>query len=363
MTRVILEGLVKRYGRVAAVDGVSLDIKPGELVYVLGPSGAGKSTLARLIAGLKRPDDGEIYFEERVVHTLPPAQRRVGMVVEDDALWPRLTIAGNVEEALRLQGVPRKERRDRVAEALNAVAIDSLAGKRPGDLSAAQQQRAALARALAIRPEVLILDEPLGRLDIRASEELRDEIRRLQSESEITTIVLSRQPREALALADRLAVMDLGRIVQFGLPQDVYNRPADTFVARFLGPTNLLQGHVDATDVVGALVIRTPFGRLIGQSVGGALARGTPVMLSIRPESLWLGPAVPPDSNRFPATVERLTFLGALQQVHLRGPGDWPVLALALQTQTQGLREGQSLTVSVAPENVVVLSGKYAVPK
>jgi ABC-type Fe3+/spermidine/putrescine transport system ATPase subunit len=363
MTRVIVEGLVKRYGRVAAVDGVSLDLRPGELVYVLGPSGAGKSALARLVAGLERPDDGEIYFDDRVVHTVPPQERRVGMVFQDDALWPRLTVAENVAYGLRLQGVPRGERHDRVAEALGAVTIDSLADRWPEQLTPLQRQRAALARALAIRPALLILDEPLARLDPRGRDELRDEIRRLQAEAELTTLVLTREPREALALADRLAVMDLGRILQFAAPQEVYNHPADTFVARFLGPTNLLQGQVDATDSLGGLVVRTPFGRLIGESAAGPLEHGTPVTLSIRPASLELGPHIPPDANRFAATVERLIFLGEVLEVHLRGPSDWPVVALVLQTHSQGLREGQSLTVSVHPEHVVVLPGKYAVAK
>jgi ABC-type Fe3+/spermidine/putrescine transport system ATPase subunit len=363
MIRVILEGLVKRYGRVAAVESASLELRPGERVCVLGPSGAGKTTLARLVAGLERLDDGEIYFDERVVHPLPPHERRVGMVFQDDALWPRWTVAENVAYGLQLQGVPRGERRVRVAEALSAVTIDSLAEKRPSELSPLQRQRAALARALATRPELLVLDEPLGRLDPRSRDELREEIRRLQAEAELTTLVMTREPREALALADRLAVMDLGRIVQFGLPSDVYNRPHGTFAARFLGPVNLLQGHVETTDALGDLVIRTPFGRLIGQSAAGALAPGTPVTLSIRPEALALGPNVPPDSNRFAATIERLVFLGGVREVHLRGPGDWPVVALALQTHSQTLREGQSLTVSVAPEHVVVLPGKYALPK
>jgi ABC-type Fe3+/spermidine/putrescine transport system ATPase subunit len=363
MIRVTLEGLVKRYDQVAVVEGASLEIHPGELAYVVGPSGAGKTTLARLVAGLEPLDGGEIDFDGRIIHTLPPQERKVGFVFQEDALWPRLTVAENVGYGLKVQGLPRSKRRDRVAEVLNLVRIDSLAEKHPDQLTGLQRQRVALARALAGGPELLILDEPIGRLDPRARDELRDEIRRVHNEIEVTTLALTHDAREALAIADRLAVMDLGRIVQAGTPHEIYNRPADAFIARFLGPTNLLQGQVERTDARGELVVRTPFGRLIGQTTAGTLAQGTPVTIAIRPEVLTLGPNVPIGSNRFMATVERLVFLGEVRQVHLRGPGDWSVLALALQSQSHHLREGQSLTISVPPEHVVVLLGKYAVPR
>lgn len=361
MIRVTLDGLVKRYDRVAVVDGASLEIRPGELTFLLGPSGAGKTTLARLAAGLERPDQGEVFFDDRVVNPLPPHERRVGFVFQDDALWPRLTVAENVGYALKLQHLARAERRERVAETLGALRIDSLADRYPDALSGLQRQRVALARALAPRPVFLILDEPLGPLEARVRDEFRDEFRRLHAETEVTTLVITNQARDALALADRLAVMDLGKIVQVGAPHEVYNRPADAFVARLLGPTNLLQGQVESSDPRGEVVVRTPFGRMVGHASLGAMPAGTPVTVSIRPESIALGPAVPPGSNRFAAAVERLVFLGEVRQVHLRGPGDWPVVALALQSQSHQLREGQSLTFSVPPEQVVVLVGKYAV--
>ncbi|MDR3635229.1 MAG: ABC transporter ATP-binding protein [Isosphaeraceae bacterium] len=362
MTRVTLEGLVKRYGKVAALDGASFEVRPGELAYVLGPAGAGKSTLARVVAGLEPIDDGEIFFNERVVHKLPPAERRVGLVFQEDALWPRLTVAENVSFSLKVQGIAREQQRARTAEALSLLRIDSLAGHRPDQLSPLQRQRVALARALVTDPELLILDEPFARLEPRARDELRDEIVRLHGESETTTLVLTRDPREALAVAGRLGVLDLGRVVQSGAPHEVYNRPADAFVARLLGPANLVQGQLEGTDARGEVVVRTPLGRLVGQAVSGPLAAGAPVTVAIRPEALGFGP-VAPGANRFNATVERLMFLGETREVHLRGPGDWPVVALALQCQSQALREGQSVTLSVAPEFVVVLQGKYAVAK
>jgi ABC-type Fe3+/spermidine/putrescine transport system ATPase subunit len=363
MTRVSLTGLVKRYDRIAVVDGASLEIEPGSLTCVLGPSGAGKTTLAKLVAGLEPLDDGEIFFDGRVIHPLPPAARRVGMVFEDDALWPRLTVAENVGYALRVRGLGRAERRAKVAEAIGMLRIDSLGAKYPDELSPLQRPRVALARALAAGPELLILDEPTGRLEARLRDEVRDEVRRIHAETELTTLVLTHDPREALALADRIAVMDLGRIIQAGTPHQVYNRPADAFVARLFGPTNLLQGQVEGTDSQGEVVVRTSFGRLIGHGCGPAPAAGAPVTLAIRPEALAIGPNVPPDSNRFAATVERLVFLGATRQVHVRGPGDWPLVVLCLQSHSQTLREGQSLTLSVPPDQVIVLPGKYAVPR
>jgi ABC-type Fe3+/spermidine/putrescine transport system ATPase subunit len=175
-------------------------------------------------------------------------------------------------------------------------------------------------------------------------------------------MILTDDPDEAMAMADVLAVMDLGRIVQFGPAHELYSRPADVFVARLLGPTNLLQGQVDSPpgDHRGEVIVRTPLGRLIAQSGPGMPGQGSPVTISVRPESLTASSIVPPGWNRFPATVERIVFRGELRQIHARGPGDWPVLISVLQSQSQGVREGQGLTLSVAPEHVVVLPGKFA---
>jgi ABC-type Fe3+/spermidine/putrescine transport system ATPase subunit len=363
MTGVVLKGLVKRYDRVAVVDldpECPLIAAPGELLLILGPSGSGKTTLARLIAGLETPDEGEILFDDRPINDLPPEARKVGLVFQDDALWPHLSVAENVAYSLRARGISRRERRSRVEEALGASRLDGLADRRPDSLSGLQRQRVALARALIGDPDVLILDEPLGRLEGRVRAEFRDEIRRVHAELRTTTLVLTHDPREALALADRLAVLDLGRIVQVGTPPEVYNLPANTFAAQFLGPVNLLQGQAESTDARGDVVVRTPLGRLVGRTDSGAVSPGTPVTVAVRPEALGLTPTVPAGSNRFIATLERQVFLGEVRQVHLRGPNDWPLVALALQGQSQGLREGQSLTVSVPPEFVIVMPSKFA---
>ncbi len=366
MIRVNVKGLVKRYDRVAVVDGASVELAAGALNVVLGPAGAGKTTLARLIAGLEPLDEGEIFFDARIMHTIPASERRVGMVFQDDALWPRMTVADNVGYAASVAGLSRTERRDRTSEALNTLRIDSLAPRRPAELTAAQRQKVALARALASKPDLLILDDPLGRLEARGRDELRDELLRLHAENGLTTLVLTADPRDALALAGRLAVMDLGKIVQSGTPSEVYNRPADAFVARYLGATNLVEGQIESLGNRGEVIVRTPFGRLIGQTnsaASGDFPVGSSVTLSIRPEALAVGSTVPTGSNRFPATVERLLFLGEVRRVHLRAQGGWSVVATALQSQSQTLRDGQGVTLSVSPEHVVVLPGKYAVSK
>lgn len=363
MIRVVLDGLVKRFDRVAVVDldpEQPLEVIPNELLLVLGPSGSGKTTLARIIAGLEAPESGNVLFDDRSVIQEPPEHRQVGMVFQDDALWPHLTVAENVAYGLRARGIGRRERRARVEEALLLARLDGLADRKPERLSSLQRQRVALARALIVEPKLLILDEPFGRLEPRVHDEFRDELRRLHAEARLTTLVFTGNPREALALADRIAVLDLGRIVQVGTPPEVYNRPASAFAAQFLGPVNLLQGQAETIDNRGLVVVRTPLGRLIGRADGRSLSHGSPVTVAIRPESLGLGPTVPPDSNRFVATLERQVFLGTFRRLHLRGPNDWPLSALAPQAASQGLREGQSLTITVPPEFVVVLPSRFA---
>jgi ABC-type Fe3+/spermidine/putrescine transport system ATPase subunit len=271
-------------------------------------------------------------------------------------------VAENVGYALRVRRVARAEARRRLGEVLEAAGLDGLARLRPDELSTLQRRRVELTRARMAEPDLLILDEPFARIGPRERIEFREEIRRLVADGDVTVMVLTADPREALAQADRLAVMDLGRIVQVGTPAELYNRPVDTFVAQLLGPANLLHGQLEGTDARGDAIVRTPIGRLIGSCPRAPLAAGAAVTVAIRPEALALaiGATAATDANRFVATIERQVFQGETRELVVRGPGDWPLTALALQGPSQGLREGQSLTLTVPPHSVLVLPSRVA---
>jgi putative spermidine/putrescine transport system ATP-binding protein len=235
-----LEGVSKRYGRVLAVDNVSLTIAEGEFFTLLGPSGSGKTTLLRLIAGFERPDSGRIALGGRDVTAVPPYARATNTVFQDYALFPHMTVAGNVEYGLKVAHVARDERRRRVAEGLTLVRLAGLGYRRPNQLSGGQRQRVALARAIVNQPEVLLLDEPLGALDLKLRQEMQIELKRIQRELGITFIYVTHDQDEALTMSDRVAVLAAGRIEQLGSPVDLYEHPANEFVAGFIGVSNVI---------------------------------------------------------------------------------------------------------------------------
>jgi putative spermidine/putrescine transport system ATP-binding protein len=238
---VALRGLVKRYGDVAAVDGVDLDVHPGEFFTFLGPSGSGKTTTLRLIAGFEIPDAGEVRLGGRDVAREPPFARDVNTVFQDYALFPHMTVQENVEYGLRVKKVARHERRDRAEQALAMVQLAELGARRPAQLSGGQRQRVALARAIVNRPRVLLLDEPLGALDLKLRQEMQLELKRIQQEVGITFVYVTHDQEEALTMSDRLAVFAAGRIEQVGAPAEVYEHPATEFVAGFVGTSNVLE--------------------------------------------------------------------------------------------------------------------------
>jgi putative spermidine/putrescine transport system ATP-binding protein len=236
-----LRALVKRYGDVTAVDAIDLDVQRGEFFTLLGPSGSGKTTTLRLIAGFERPDGGTVELAGTEVSDTPPFQRNVNTVFQDYALFPHLSVADNVAYGLRIAKVPKPERLRRVTEALEMVRLPQLGGRRPAQLSGGQRQRVALARAIVNRPQVLLLDEPLGALDLKLRQEMQVELKRIQEQVEITFVYVTHDQEEALTMSDRLAVFNEGRIVQVGAPADVYERPANEFVAGFVGVSNVLE--------------------------------------------------------------------------------------------------------------------------
>jgi putative spermidine/putrescine transport system ATP-binding protein len=236
-----LRGLVKRYGDVTAVDAIDLDVGRGEFFTLLGPSGSGKTTTLRLIAGFERPDAGTIELAGTEVSDQPPFARDVNTVFQDYALFPHLSVTDNVAYGLRIAKVPKPERQRRVTEALEMVRLPRLGGRRPAQLSGGQRQRVALARAIVNRPQVLLLDEPLGALDLKLRQEMQVELKRIQEQVEITFVYVTHDQEEALTMSDRLAVFNEGKVVQVGAPADVYERPANEFVAGFVGVSNVLE--------------------------------------------------------------------------------------------------------------------------
>jgi len=240
-TDVRLEGLSKHFGEVAAIDHVDLDVVEGEFFTMLGPSGSGKTTTLRVIAGFERPDAGRVYLRGRDVTSVPPYARDVNTVFQDYALFPHMTVGENVEYGLKVKGLPRAARRERADEVLRRVRLEGLGGRKPIQLSGGQRQRVALARAIVNRPQVLLLDEPLGALDLKLRQEMQLFLKRLQQELGITFIYVTHDQEEALTMSDRVAVFNLGKIEQVGTPADVYEHPTTEFVAGFVGVSNILE--------------------------------------------------------------------------------------------------------------------------
>ena len=310
-----LRGVVKRFGPFVAVDGVSLQVRPGSLIALLGPSGCGKTTLLRCIAGLATVDAGDIAIDGRSVTSLPPWDRALGMVFQNYALFPHLTVARNVAFGLRMRGIAGTEARERVARALRLVQMEELAERRPRQLSGGQQQRVALARALVVEPPVLLLDEPLSALDAKLRLAMRQELRELQRRLDITTIVVTHDQAEAMAMADEVAVMNRGRIEQIAAPETVYRRPATAYVAEFVGRTNRFEGIVDAT---GRLVVAgLPAPLLLAPDM--PLPTGQAAIAIVRPEqiSLETTPETRDDGNAVSGVVTDNVFAGDHLEVHV----------------------------------------------
>jgi spermidine/putrescine ABC transporter ATP-binding subunit len=280
-----LKDIVKRFGILEAVSHVSLEIHDGELFTLLGPSGCGKTTILRLIGGFHKPDNGEIYFDGKPVTPIPPYERNIGMVFQNYALWPHMTISNNITYGLKLKKIPKAEIAEKVSHVLKLVNLSGLENRYPGQLSGGQQQRVALARALVLNPNVLLLDEPLSNLDAKIRVQVRAEIRKLQKELGITTIYVTHDQEEALTLSDRIAVINLGKLLQIGSPRDLYERPENPFVADFIGINNLISGDVQEINSAEKWMrVQTKVGPLI--CFGNERFKpGDPCIISVRPET------------------------------------------------------------------------------
>ena len=308
--RIDIENVTKRFGTTAAVNDVSLAIQEGELFTLLGPSGCGKTSLLRLIAGFNVPDAGEIRFDGRRVNEMPPHERGIGMVFQNFALWPHMTVYENAAYGLKLRRVGRAEIDARVAAVFGKVRLANLGDRYPGQLSGGQQQRVALARALVLNPEILLLDEPLSNLDAKVRVQVRQEIRKLQQDLGITTMYVTHDQEEALTLSDRIAVFNQGKVFQVGLPKELYERPANRFVADFIGINNLIDGVVERIDPdKGRLWARTAIGQ-IAALIDERLRAGDRCVLCIRPENAAVGGEPGPDLNAVRGRITFAAYLG-----------------------------------------------------
>ena len=284
-----LEDVVKRFGTLEAVSHVSLDIKDGELFTLLGPSGCGKTTLLRLVGGFHKPDHGRIYFGDREVSSLAPYERNIGMVFQNYALWPHMTITSNVAYGLKIKKISASEIAEKVSRTLKLVNLTGLENRYPGQLSGGQQQRVALARALVLNPDVLLLDEPLSNLDAKIRIQVRAEIRKLQKELGITTIYVTHDQEEALTLSDRIAVTNFGKLQQIGSPRDLYERPENPFVADFIGINNLIPGEIQEMNAAEKwMKAQTKVGPLLCD-YRERFKPGDKCMICVRPETASIG--------------------------------------------------------------------------
>ena len=337
---VTLGAVSKRYGEVAALEKLSLDVLSGELVCLLGPSGCGKTTTLRLIAGFTSPTAGRVYIEGTDVTERPPHLRNIGIVFQSHALFPHLSVFENLEFGLRNIGARKAERRKRVGEMLETVRLTGLAARYPRELSGGQQQRVALARALVLRPAVLLLDEPFSSLDAQLRTHMREEVRALVHQLNATTVLVTHDQEEALAMADRIAVMNRGRIEQIGAPSDIYDAPQSRFVAAFIGRCNL----IPCTSAGRDRTVTVEGGRTITILNDPTSERG---VVAIRPEHLIVADASSP--NRLRVQITQFTYLGSRTHLHAE-MGNLKMIVDLPSSQARGLAIGEPLELAVDPK-------------
>ena len=340
-----LEEVVKEFADVRAVDGVSLEIPRGSFFALLGPSGCGKTTTLRMIGGFEEPTSGRIFLGDRDVVGLPPYKRDVNTVFQSYALFPHMTLADNVAFGLQRKGIAKAEIRSRVAEILELVDLAGREGRKPRQLSGGQQQRVALARAIVCNPRVLLLDEPLGALDLKLRKQMQLELKRIQHEIGITFVHVTHDQEEAMTMADTIAVMNGGKIEQLGTPAELYERPRTAFVAGFLGKSNLLDGTV-----VGDGVVRLTDGSELRARTNGA--RG-PVSVGVRPEKISLGDL---GVNRLAGRVKESAYIGVATELVVATPvGELTVFHQNVEAGGVAPAPGSEVTLSWAPEATFVV--------
>jgi spermidine/putrescine transport system ATP-binding protein len=354
---IALEGVSKRFGKTAAVSDVTLTIDEGEFFSLLGPSGCGKTTTLRMIAGFEVPDEGRIVVQGRDVTAITPNKRPLNMVFQQYALFPHMSVYDNVAFGLKVKRVPRGEHRDRIHEMLRVVALEGFERRRPAQLSGGQQQRVALARALVNRPAALLLDEPLGALDVKLRRQMQSELKRIQHELGTTFVYVTHDQEEALAMSDRIAVMSGGKVDQIGGPREIYEHPRTPFVADFIGSLNAFE--VTVGELVGGFAVARPTGSdRVVVPVPAGVAVGDTLHVAVRPERVEIavsGAAVPEDGSRLEGAIADVVFLGMYTQFVVETAAG-PVTSHRLADEALApFQAGTRVVVSWEPEQTSVL--------
>lgn len=349
--RLVKDGLIY-------LDDIQLEARPGTIHLVVGPEGSGKSLLAHTIVGLEPDADGEIYLDGRDMIAIPPDRRRMAWVGQENGLWAGYSVFANVEFGLKSRKIPRQERKARASEALGLFGADSLRDRRVESLNPLEARRVAMARSIAVDPQILILDEPTAGLEPQQADLFIENILRVQADQRLTTVLLSRQPAPWWSWSDRISLLDQGRIIQSGSSSIVFDRPMSHAAAEMLGPCNILSGEVEAADPKGEILVRLPFGRLLGILSGSALTvnSGDKVSVYIRPESVNISPASTSGQvNRIPVRIESIVSEGGLRRLKLLTQGDLVIEAVTTSGAIQGIQPGATTIALVAAEQIGVV--------
>jgi iron(III) transport system ATP-binding protein len=352
MVGVTLENVTKRFDNVVALERINLQINPGEFFFLLGPSGCGKTTLLRILAGFYTPEGGHVHFGDRDITLVPPHKRNTGMVFQNYALWPHMTVWKNVEYGLTMRNINQHEKDQRVKRALEMVQMAGYADRSPNQLSGGQQQRVALARALVIEPGVILMDEPLSNLDARLRLEMREHLQDLHKALGVTIIYVTHDQKEALAMGDRVAVMQMGQVAQIGTPREVYTRPATRFVADFIGEINLIPG--DITNVQDT-IIHTDIGDIRG-ATDRTFTKGQRVLCAVRPEALdFLEGEPSKHDNVVSGQVKHVIYLGEVEQYIVELLDGTQIKLVEYDPAEQRAMPGDSVRLKFSSQRVVIL--------
>lgn len=356
MSNLKLVSILKKYGKVIAIDNLNLEVQDGELVTLLGPSGCGKTTTLRTISGFLTPDSGDIYINDRRITDIPPERRGIGLVFQNYALWPHMTVFQNLAFGLQMRKVPKDEIKKRVKQHLETVRLEEYENRYPRELSGGQQQRVAVARALVLEPDILLLDEPLSNLDALLREKMRFEIARIHKESGVTTVYVTHDQTEAMVISDRIIILNKGRIMQQGKPKEIYENPSNKFVASFMGNTSFINGTVVGSNGKYTLV-QTNDGLTI-YGIGKKVKKGENVVITVRPEDVKfiLTSNVSSDlksNNLFSVEIERESYIGDVIDYQLKLK-NWSIRAKsAVSTK---IKEGEMVKIYLDPDKMPILS-------